>query len=596
VSTKFAYVESRVCGRKPQREVVFYAPVNLRDRRACSASVAVGLRGMILSGPLASVFPEPWLIGITPFLKALGLRPTPSAEAIPGQIWVPEVVQDAVAEGAAIYGARLLSGAPTYLDTLPQLWTYAQDGGHLDWIALLRAEEVEGGKIFRHRLERRFRLQSNAKNLQVFLRRGDRQIKKASFQLPYAPGELMPLDTEIEMSPASGLAQVELVPLQKDFLRGQRVSLDYDTMEDAIEADLPKPKLGSPPLTKILNDPEDKKILSAEFKALCEKFKTTPISRDLGPYCNVVQALRDAIRQPIRFLSSSNEWTSGRIVDQDGKAGTHAGQGLIQHIGVKLGNDLRELLKQPLVGTSEHRRRTIRYIRQAATWLFAEAPPEVISHLQAELQAKGRTAERDVIEAAGRSFVDKAVLQSLYKAIIERVRYPEARSAFPIHSARAICRILELRESSPHAMTRTAAEIFVAQALIDMEHYVVGNTFPPKFFQAVKLFLYLLRYRETDQTFLLYNDEQDRQLLDRAIHCLEVAKDYAINNPIEFQNALHSRKSRASRAAALATAERIAARAAGLLDEIRKYLVFEGSPDIIEVLNEFAEQDTEDAP
>jgi hypothetical protein len=32
------------------------------------------------------------------------------------------------------------------------------------------------------------------------------------------------------------------------------------------------------------------------------------------------------------------------------------------------------------------------------------------------------------------------------------------------------------------------------------------------------------------------------------------------------------------------------------LDEIRKYIIFEGSPDIIEVLNEFAEQDAEDSP
>jgi hypothetical protein len=75
-----------------------------------------------------------------------------------------------------------------------------------------------------------------------------------------------------------------------------------------------------------------------------------------------------------------------------------------------------------------------------------------------------------------------------------------------------------------------------------------------------------------------------------------IAKNYVIDNPIEFQHALHSRTSRAKRAADLATAKRIAERAAALLDEIRKYIVFEGSPDIIEVLNEFAEQDTEDSP
>ena len=46
VLTKFAHVESRLSGRERQREVVFYAPVNLCDRRACSASVAVGLWGV----------------------------------------------------------------------------------------------------------------------------------------------------------------------------------------------------------------------------------------------------------------------------------------------------------------------------------------------------------------------------------------------------------------------------------------------------------------------------------------------------------------------------------------------------------------------
>src|SRR5262249_38520398 len=45
--TKFAHVESRLSGRKRQREVVFYAPVNLCDRRACSTSVAVGLEHLL---------------------------------------------------------------------------------------------------------------------------------------------------------------------------------------------------------------------------------------------------------------------------------------------------------------------------------------------------------------------------------------------------------------------------------------------------------------------------------------------------------------------------------------------------------------------
>src|SRR5215468_9722424 len=43
VLTKFTHVESQLSGRKRQREAVFYAPVNLCDRRPCSTSVAVGV-------------------------------------------------------------------------------------------------------------------------------------------------------------------------------------------------------------------------------------------------------------------------------------------------------------------------------------------------------------------------------------------------------------------------------------------------------------------------------------------------------------------------------------------------------------------------
>src|SRR5262249_47954335 len=43
VLTKFVHVESWLSGRYRPTEVVFYTPLNLCDRRACSASVAVGL-------------------------------------------------------------------------------------------------------------------------------------------------------------------------------------------------------------------------------------------------------------------------------------------------------------------------------------------------------------------------------------------------------------------------------------------------------------------------------------------------------------------------------------------------------------------------
>lgn len=151
----------------------------------------------------------------------------------------------------------------------------------------------------------------------------------------------------------------------------------------------------------------------------------------------------------------------------------------------KLGGDLSSLLNQPPVGTSEHRRRIVRDIRQAATWLFAEAPPEVVGYLKTKLDEDREQSERDVIEAAGRSFTATDDIKVLYRAILQRIDHPLGRTAFPIHSARAICRILELREFGPDALTRADAETFVKQALITMENCVAAGNFKQSFFVVI---------------------------------------------------------------------------------------------------------------
>jgi hypothetical protein len=96
----------------------------------------------------------------------------------------------------------------------------------------------------------------------------------------------------------------------------------------------------------------------------------------------------------------------------------------------------------------------------------------------------------------------------------------------------------------------------------------VGN-FDRKFFQLVKLFLYLLRYRKKDQLYLLYDDEQEPGLFDRILCCLKSAEDH-------FQNEGNLSKAR---------------KVMDLTDELRKYMNFEGSEDILEVIDELAESD-----
>jgi hypothetical protein len=441
--------------------------------------------------------------GVAEFLEEKGLQVSPSSEAAPDGIWVPGLDQDAVSEGAAIYGARLRSEEPTYLDTLPELSIWAQERGRLDWFPLVKAQEVEGGQLYQDRLERKFSLPAASRNLQLFLSRESRGkepvLRKASVQFPYPPGQPMPLDTTVWMSPASGLAQVEFVPIDRDFLRGHRVFLDYSTMEDITQAELPKPKLGSPPITNMLVDPADSKILSENFGIICENFLNSSV-RD-PQYHKIVGSLKDALNKPTRFQSSPNRWVNGRIVDKDGRAKTQRGQNLIDRVSAKLGSDLQELLHHLAHRSGESRRQieAMRHIRQAAGWLFGGASSVVISYLKAQLEGSEQTRTGDVLEAAGRCFVERHDIELLYKVILQGIQHPiPKRQPFPEFSARAIYRVLELREQALNAMRRKDAEIFVRQAVINSEECVKRRNFKRKFFQFVKLFLYLLRYREND--------------------------------------------------------------------------------------------------
>ncbi len=54
---------------------------------------------------------------------------------------------------------------------------------------------------------------------------------------------------------------------------GREFSWTYSTIEDATEAELPKPKLGSPPITKIPIDPKDEKILAEKAADLLDEIR-----------------------------------------------------------------------------------------------------------------------------------------------------------------------------------------------------------------------------------------------------------------------------------------------------------------------------------
>ncbi|WP_347274612.1 hypothetical protein [Candidatus Kuenenia sp.] len=504
------------------------------------------LRGVILSGPLASINPVSWFKDIIHILESRGLCALITQEAKLDQIWAPSLNEDIVSEGAYIYGKRLSCGEPAYLDTLTQLYTLANKRGKQVWVPLLKKLEIEGGKPHQDKIEKIFSLNCGGKFLNVLLKKGDSKLfKKTQFHFPYTPLRDMPLDMNICVASAGGLAQVELVPEEKEFLGGARIFLDYNSMEDTDV--LPVPKLGFPPKVLIIHvDKKDSKILqNNNFQKICNDFHQKGVYHP--DYYRYVHRLRDELRKPISISGNSGNWISCRIVNQNGKTGTSGGQRIINKISKRLGDDLDIAVSGKLDSSIE------RVICSAATWLFGAASPKIYNYLRETLE-KEIVISRHIIDGAGRCFKEDDDIKLFFRVA---ARQPQ----FNIHWMHAIWRILSLREDAPDIMERSHAEKFVKEALRVMETEASNNRYLNKFFQTVRMFLYVLRFRIKEPNFLSYNSPDDRQLLFRIIMCLRKGRQHYFKDKYNSRNHIQNRRS---------------VHAAKLLTEIRKYMKYEG--------------------
>ncbi|TWU53213.1 hypothetical protein B188_11780 [Candidatus Brocadiaceae bacterium B188] len=470
------------------------------------------LRGVILGGSHVSFNPNFWLKEIIHTFESRGLCALITQEAKLDQIWAPPYSEDIVSEGAYIYGKRLADGEPTYLDIFPQLYTLAERRGIRDWARLLEEKhlEVEGGKPYsRPPLKKIFSLRRGTKILDAYLKKGNSTIyKKTQFHFPHAPSKDMPLDVHIRVASAGGLAQVELIPEEKEFLGDKRIFLDYNNMRDM--ETLPPLKLGFPLITNVQVDLKDRKILNPKFKDLCDYFLNKNINNP--EYFRTVRKLRDKLREPAQFQNERGEPIIGKIISQDGKTGTPEGQKVIDTVLKKLGNDLTMLVFRGLDHEIE------KVICSAATWLFGAAPPEVYNYLRKVLEKESMIYSRHVIDGAGRCFKENDDIRLFYSVAVRQIR-------FNIYWMCAIWRILSLREDAPDIMERSHAEKFVKEALKSMETEANQNRYASKFFQAVRMFLYVLRFRIKDTTFLSCDySPTDKQLFDKIINCLREAQ------------------------------------------------------------------------
>ncbi len=567
------------------------------------------LRGAVLCGPLAPRKMPRWL---NP--DALDLLP--DTEPRPDTLWMASACEDPVATGARIYGERLNLNLPTYLDTLPQIATLAIESGRFKWIDLVEATTCEGGNPYKNKICGKFKLNKGCDWIEVFLRKETRDgliskdniptfglhenfleparkriqsfdsieefesfkgwdrderlkkfadlyakahfsprapYRKGNMQFPATPKHDTIIDLNVEMRPASGLAQVELVPHQKDFLKGRRVFFDYSRMKD--EFNLPLLKRGWPETVK-MKLTVDQDALAGDTNLAIHRFLKSSIS-DMD-YQIILDEAKKQWTQNVQDFQDGN-WVYLKKIDQDGRSGSSRGQAIVEQLRKKVEEHFDSLTTGSVI--SQKMEKLI--IR--GSWLWGGTPENISLYLEDYLALKDIHQPQQwnyFIESASRCFTSQSQFQCLFSAIYRRLkRPPRTGLPFPNESARSIYRILIYRDNAQSALSEDQAHAFLYQSLRLIEQELTAHNIKQKFFQAVTLFFGLLRYRKKNPKFVDPDENRYAGIFEELKTCLEKAKDIV----------------RVSRPNA-------ADRLTELLDSIMAYMRYDGAPGIIEIL------------
>ncbi|MFC1491756.1 hypothetical protein ACFLQ0_04120 [Nitrospinota bacterium] len=523
--------------------------------------------GMILCGPLTPNNLSPWILSIDSQLRDRGLEINPPFEVPrPNALWLTSHCDDPIACGARVFGYRIKRGEPTYLDTLSQLSLLAiRNGEELEWINLIDSSECEGGVTYDKTIYGKFILKKDEAQLVVYLKKEEEHIlekeekppfRKAIIKFHTSPESDTDLDVNVIMRPASGLAQIEVLPKDNAFLKGRRVFLDYSTMSD--EYELPQLEMGWPEIVKrpVTKNPN---AFTDDFRFI-EFFSTHLDDED---YLACLDSLRSVLTSSVEKLQDGKKIYEKRI-DTDGKAGIEVGQRVIDDVAKKIGKEFI------IAGRDVKKIRHVRKMITVTSWLWLTTPKPIIQHLEKFISDK-RSKDYPqhwswYVEAASRCFKTPEMYQKLFNKIYRRLKIPPSRKkAFPIQSARAIRNVLLYRSDGQDGLTKEMAYAFVESAVDLVEEEVNKKNVAQSFFQNLLLFLMLLRFRKKDHNFLNPTSSQDKEIFDR----LFVSFDSA-------EKLFYRYKGYRAR------------RARQILEDIKAYMHFKGVPGLVHVIMEFA--------
>ncbi|MEI7606731.1 MAG: hypothetical protein WCJ64_05050 [Rhodospirillaceae bacterium] len=135
----------------------------------------------------------------------------------------------AAAKGGVVYAFRVASGQPTYYDFLPQLRIAVRVGANAAFIDLIPPQErAEGGKTWTREFDLNLMVKEGQQRLEVFLRRADDAVRKASVTFPLPAAVQTGVKIGITQRPAQGYASLTLIFEPESEVPA--IALTWDTM------------------------------------------------------------------------------------------------------------------------------------------------------------------------------------------------------------------------------------------------------------------------------------------------------------------------------------------------------------------------------
>ena len=450
------------------------------------------LKGVMICGPLAPRNKPPWLETLSSLLRKRGFLNETVTKPTVNALYIAHDNNEPVSEGAKIFGERILKNEPTYLDTLPPLFILAINKGNYDWISLVKTTECEGGKEYFDKIDGKFLLKGSARSLDVYLRKryentnfklSDKKSKtpyrRAMFEFPASPRVDTVLDLAVKMRPASGLAQVEIIPEKKEFLRGRKVFLDYSTMQSVDK--LPELKRGWPEIKKhtifTLDDAYFKHNLIKQFFAIpCFPTHT---------YIKWLDKIKDEILAKTVRIKTERGFDNISLIAPNGQLSTKQGQEYIEQLRDKLDKDFCDLRSDKILIHND----SLYKIFVRSTWLWGMTPESIRDYIRKLLRYNYKSHYKKhwnlAVEGGSRAFIDIDDYKLLFTAIERRLKdnnLKENVARFPIQASRAIWRLLYVREDAPEGLTREQAFLFVQEAVNSMNKEADKGNFSKKFF------------------------------------------------------------------------------------------------------------------